>query len=136
MTAHFTSDLLLGAVCLCTPPFYDGQLILSDHHVIGCVIYTCSDTCDSFYVESTWAKHFVIIMDCKANEFNCTEETCSVSLNALKTISFSYVQFSMSLPVMRFLILLGAGFSEKYHVSPHFIIIGTLFQCCILGQGA
>ena len=39
-----------------------------------------------------------------------------------------------SLPAVRFQILLGAGFSEKYHVSRPFNN-GTLFRCCVLGQG-
>ena len=39
----------------------------------------------------------------------------------------------MSLPAVRFRIPLGAGFSEKYHFSP--LNSGTLFRCCVLGQG-
>ena len=38
----------------------------------------------------------------------------------------------MSLPAVRFRIPLGAGFSEKYHVSP--LSIGTLLRCCVPGQ--
>ena len=42
----------------------------------------------------------------------------------------------MSLPAVRFRIPLGAEFSEKYHVSPLPLNLGTLFNCCVLGQGA
>ena len=37
----------------------------------------------------------------------------------------------MSLPAVQFRILLGVGFSEKYHVSSLLI----LFRCCVLVQG-
>ena len=39
----------------------------------------------------------------------------------------------MSLTAVRFRIPLGAGFSEKYHVSP-LSLIGTLLRFCVLGQ--
>ena len=39
----------------------------------------------------------------------------------------------MSLPVVRFRIPLGAGFSEKYHVSP-LSILGRCFDCVSLGK--
>ena len=39
----------------------------------------------------------------------------------------------MLFPAVRFRIPLGAGFSEKYHVPS--LNLGTLFRCCVLGQG-
>ena len=40
----------------------------------------------------------------------------------------------MSLPVVRFRIPLGAGFSEKYNVY-RLLILGTLLRCCVPWQG-
>ena len=40
----------------------------------------------------------------------------------------------MSLPAVRFRILLGAGISEKSCFSP--LNLRTLLRCCVLGQGA
>ena len=43
------------------------------------------------------------------------------------------VALSMSLPATRFRIPLGAGFSEKYHVSP-LSILGHVFDVVSLGK--
>ena len=63
---------------------------------------------------------------------------CMLHCEKVLTHAFIHVTWRRASPMsqtaVRFRIPLGAGLSEKYHVSPRALNIVTLFQCCVLGH--